>query len=223
MRLYRVLMACLSCLYRVCIECYCFQCALTETARSCHGNHCAPAALLLRPSAFAVRFQNDETAMPLRCEQTQQNGTKAASPLPPPLCVQALPTSSSLLNASKPGYSLPRPIYMSNRSRMTQMLCASFRDEGVGGPHSVGEFGYSNGWMSTGGCSMVTIIGLCMSSGMKTLSVTLISSVCHPICSTSFSDHRSLQERDTSRRCLQIKIQPQDVKRKPSWVNDVHK
>ena len=34
---------------------------------------------------------------------------------------------------------------------------------------------------------MVTIIGLCMSSDMKSLPVTLISSVCHPTCSTSFS------------------------------------
>ena len=42
--------------------------AATEPLRS-RG---APAALALRPSAFAVRLQNDETAMPLRCEQTQQ-------------------------------------------------------------------------------------------------------------------------------------------------------
>ena len=70
--------------------------------------------------------------LPLRCEQTQQNGIKAASSLPPPLCVQALSTSSWLLNASKPGYSLP--ICMSSRSRMMQTLCTSFRDEGVGGP-----------------------------------------------------------------------------------------
>ena len=36
----------------------------------------------------------------------------------------------------------------------------SFRDEGVGGPHGEGEFGYGYGWMSTGDFSMVTIIGL---------------------------------------------------------------
>ena len=108
--------------------------------------------------------------LPLRCEQTQQNGIKAASSLPSPLCVQALSTSSWLLNASKPGYSLPIC-----RSRMVQTLCTSFRDEGVGGPQGVGEFGYANCWTSTGGCSRVTIIGLCMSSGMKTLPVTLIS------------------------------------------------
>ena len=105
--------------------------------------------------------------LPLRCEQTQQNGIKAASSLPPPLCVQALSTSSWLLNASMPGHSLP--ICMSSSSRMMQTLCTSFRDECVGGPQGVGEFGYGNGWTSTGGCSMVTIIGLCMSSGMKTI------------------------------------------------------
>ena len=135
--------------------------------------------------AFVVRLQNDETAMQLRWEQTQQNCTNAASSLPPPLCVQALPTSSWLLNASNPGYSLS--ICMSSRSRMIQTLCTSFRDECLGGPQGVGESGYGNGWTSTGGCSMVTIIGLCMSYGMKTLPVTLISSVCHPTCSTSFS------------------------------------
>ena len=178
MRLYRVLMACLRCLYRVCIECYCFHCALTETARSCHGNHCAPAALPRRPSAFAVRLQNDETAMQLRWEQTQQNGTKAASSLPPPLCVQALPTSSWLLNANTPGYSLS--ICMSSRSRMIQTLCTSFRDECVGEPQGVGEFWYGNGWTSPGGCSMATIIGSCMTYGIKTLPVTLVSYVCHP-------------------------------------------
>ena len=86
-------------------------------------------ALPLRPSARAVRLQNDETAMQLRLEQTQQNGTKAASSLPPPLCVQALPTSSWLLNASNPGYSLS--VCMSCRSRMIQTLCISFRDECV--------------------------------------------------------------------------------------------
>ena len=95
---------------------------------------------------------------------------KAASSLPPPLCVQALSTSSWLLIASKPGYYLPIC-----RSRMMQTLCTSFRDEGLGGPQGVGEFGYANGWTSTGGCSRVTITGLCMSSGMKTLAVTLIS------------------------------------------------
>ena len=136
-------------------------------------------------SAFAVRLQNDETAMQLRWEQTQQNGTKAASSLPPPLCVQALPTSSWLLNASNPAYSLS--ICMPSRSRMIQTLCTSFRDECVGGPQSVGEFVYGNGWTWTGGCSMVTIIVLYMSYSIKTLPVTLISSVCHPTCSTSFS------------------------------------
>ena len=185
LRLDSVLMACLRCLYRDCIECYCFHCAHTETARSCHGNPCAPAALPWRPSAFAVRLLNDDTSMLLHCEPAQQNGIKAASSLSPPLCVQALPTSSWLLNASKPGYSLP--ICMSSRSRIMQTLSTSFRDEGVGGPQGIAEFGYGNGWTSTGGCSMVTIIGLCMSSGMKTLPVTLISSVCHPTCSTSFS------------------------------------
>ena len=75
--------------------------------------------------------------LPLRrCEQTQQNGIKAASSLPPPLCVQALSTSSWLLNASKPGHSLP--ICMSSRSWMMQTLCTSFRDECVGGPQGVG-------------------------------------------------------------------------------------
>ena len=108
--------------------------------------------------------------LPLRCEQLQQNGIKAASSLPSPLCVQALSTSSWLLNPSKSGYSLPIC-----RSRMMQTLCTSLRDEGAGGPQGVGEFGYANGWTSTGGCSTVTIIGLCMSSGMKTLPVTLIS------------------------------------------------
>ena len=118
-------------------------------------------------------------------EQTQQNGTKAASSLPPPLCVQALPTSSWLLNASNPGYSLS--ICMSSRSKMIQTLCTSFRNECVGKPQGVWEFGYGNGWTSTGGCSMVTIIGLCMGYGIRTLPVTLISSMCHPTCSTSFS------------------------------------
>ena len=66
-----------------------------------------------------------------------------------------------------------------------QTLCISFRDEGVGGPQGEGEFGYGNGWMSTGDFSMVTIIGLCVNSGMKTLPVTLVSSVCHPKCSKS--------------------------------------
>ena len=123
--------------------------------------------------------------MQLRLEQTQQNGTKAASSLPPPLCVRALPTSSWLLNASNPGYSLS--ICMSSRSRMIQTLCTSFRDECIGKPQGRGEFGYGNGWTSTGGCSMVTIIGLCMGYGIRTLPVTLISSMCHPTCSTSFS------------------------------------
>ena len=132
-------------------------------------------------SAFAVRLQNDETTMQLRWVQTQQNGTQAASSLPPPLCVQALPTSSWLLNA----YSLS--ICISSRFRMIQTLCTAFRDECVGGPQSVGEFGYRNGWTWTGGCSMVTIIVLCMSYSINTLPVTLISSVCHPTCSTSFS------------------------------------
>ena len=125
LRLYRVLMACLRCLYRVYIECYCFHCALTKTARRCHGNHCAPAALPRRSHYVHRR-------LPLRCEQTQHNGRKAASSLPPPLCVQALSPSSWLLNASKPGYSLP--ICMSSRSRMMQTLFTSFIDEGVGGP-----------------------------------------------------------------------------------------
>ena len=61
LRLYRVIMACLRCLYRVCIECYRFHCAVTETARSCHGNHCAPAALPLRPSAFAIALWANPT------------------------------------------------------------------------------------------------------------------------------------------------------------------
>ena len=52
---------------------------------------------------------------------------------------------------------------------MIQTLCTSFIDECLGGPQGVGEFGYGNGWTSTGGCGMVTIIGLCMSYGMKTL------------------------------------------------------
>ena len=66
-------------------------------------------------------------------------------------------------------------ICMSSRSRMMQTLCTSFRDECVGGPQGVGEFGYGNGWTLTGGWCMVTSIGLCMSSGMKTLPVTLMS------------------------------------------------
>ena len=82
--------------------------------------------------ALPRRSHHVHRRLPLRCEQTQQNGMKAASSLPPPLCVQALSTSSWLLNASKPGYSLP--ICMSSRSRMMQTLCTSFRDEGVGGP-----------------------------------------------------------------------------------------
>ena len=45
--------------------------------------------------------------LPLRCEQTQPNGIKAASSLPPPVCVQAFSTSSWLLNTSKLGYVLP--------------------------------------------------------------------------------------------------------------------
>ena len=88
-------------------------------------------------SAFSVRLQNDETAMQLRWEQTQQNGTKAASSLPPPLCVQAFPTSSSLLNARNPGYQAYLSICMSSRSRMTPTLCTSFRDECIGGPQGV--------------------------------------------------------------------------------------
>ena len=180
MRLYRVIMACLRCLIRVCIKCYCVHCALTETATSCHGNHCAPAALPLRPSAFALRLQNVETAMPLRCEQIQQICTKAASSLPPPLCVQALPTSSWLLNASQPSYSL---LYPGPAGHVVHLIQIRRRRR----PQGVEEFGYGNGWMATGGCSMVTIIGLCMSSGVNTLPVTLISSVCQPTCSTSFS------------------------------------
>ena len=125
MRLYRVLMACLGCLYRVCIECF-VSIPLSQRPLRSRG---APAALPLRPSAFAVRLQNDETAMQLRWEQTQQNGTKAASSLPPPLCVQALPTSSWLLNASNPGYYLS--ICMTSWSRMIPTLCTSFRDECV--------------------------------------------------------------------------------------------
>ena len=149
------------------------------------GAATATIALPRRSHYVHRRLQNDETAMQLRWEQTQQNGTKAASSLLRPLCVQALPTLLWLLNASNPGYSLS--ICVSSRSRMIQTLCTSFRDECVGGPQSVGEFGYGNGWTSTGGCSMVTIIGLCMSYGTKTLPVTLISPVCHPTCSTSFS------------------------------------
>ena len=119
--------------------------------------------------ALSRRSHYVHRRLPLRCEQIQQNCIKAASSLPPPLCVQALSTSSWLLNPSKPGYSLPIC-----RPRMMQTLCTSFRDEGIGGPQGVGEFGYVNGWTSTGGCSRVTIIGLCMSSCMKTLPVTYI-------------------------------------------------
>ena len=49
-RLYHFVAACLRRLHCVCIECYRFHCILTETVRSCYGDHCAPAALLLRPS-----------------------------------------------------------------------------------------------------------------------------------------------------------------------------
>ena len=35
-----------------------------------------------------------------------------------------------------------------------QTLGISFRDEGVGGPHGEGEFGYGNGWMPIGDCSI---------------------------------------------------------------------
>ena len=61
---WRVYGACTAsswCLYRVCIACYCFHCALTKTARRCHGNHCAPAALPLRPSAFAIALSANST------------------------------------------------------------------------------------------------------------------------------------------------------------------
>ena len=74
-----------------------------------------------------------------------------------------------LLNASKPGYSWP--IRRSSRSRTMQTLCILFRDEGVGGPQGEGEFGYGNGWMSTGDFSMVTIIGLCVNSGVNSIIV----------------------------------------------------
>ena len=39
-----------------------------------------------------------------------------------------------------------------------QTLYISFRDKGVGGPQGEGEFGYGNGWMSTGDFSMVTVV-----------------------------------------------------------------
>ena len=163
------------------------HCVSTASSWRVYGACTAFALSVIVSIALSQRLQGAATAtialprrshyvhrrLPLRCEQTQPNGIKAASSLPPPLCVQALSTSSWLLNASKPCYSLP--ICMSSRSRMMQTLCTSFRDEGVEGLQGVGEFGYANGWTSTGGCSMVTIIGLCMSSGMKTLPVTLIS------------------------------------------------
>ena len=81
LHLYRVFGVCLLRLHCVCIGCYRFHCVLTETVRSCHGDHCAPAALLLR-------LQGEDTAIPLRCEQSQQNCIKAACSLPPSLCVQ---------------------------------------------------------------------------------------------------------------------------------------
>ena len=161
--------------------CMC-QCVSTASSWSVYGSCTAFALSVIVSIVLSQRLQGAATAtialprrshyvhrrLPLRCEQTQQNGIKAASSLPPPLCVQAWSTSSWLLNASKPGYSLP----ICNWSRMMQTLCTSFRDEGAGGPQGVGEFVYANGWTSTGGCSRVTIVGLCMSSGMKTLPVT---------------------------------------------------
>ena len=160
------------------------HCVSTASSRRVYGACTAFALSVIVSIALSQRRQGAATAtialprrshyvhrrLPLRCEQLQQNGIKAASSLQPSLCVQALSTSSWLLNPSNSGYSLPIC-----RSMMMQTLCTSFRDEGLGGPQGVGEFGYANGWTSTGGCSRVTIIGLCMSSGMKTLSVTLIS------------------------------------------------
>ena len=177
LRLYRVVAACLRRLHCVCIECYRFHCVLTETVRSCHCDHCAPAALLLRPSTFAVRWHGDPIALWAKPTKLYKSSLIIATLI---MCS----ASSWLLNASKPGYSWP--IVRSSRSRTMQTLCISFRDEGVGGLQGEGDFGYGNGWMSTGDFSMVTIIGLCVNSGMKTLPVTLISSVCHPTFSTSF-------------------------------------
>ncbi len=57
--------------------------------------------------ALPRRSHYGHRCLQLRCEQTQRNGINADSSLPPSLCVQAVSTSSLLLNASNPGYSLP--------------------------------------------------------------------------------------------------------------------
>ncbi len=89
--------------WRVYGACTAFACSvIVSIALSQRRQGAATATIALPRRSHYVHRR-----LPLRCEQTQPNGIKAASSLPPPLCVQAWSTSSWLLNASKPGYSLP--------------------------------------------------------------------------------------------------------------------
>ena len=104
--------------------------------------------------ALLQRLQGAETALPVRCEKTQQKWYKYSLIIVPSFLCS---TSSWLLYlASKPGYSLP--ICRSRRSMMMQTLWTSLRDGG-GGPQGIGGSGYGSGWTSAAGFNMATIIG----------------------------------------------------------------
>ena len=57
-------------------------------SRRLYGVATATIALPRRSYCVHRRLQGDDTAIPLRCEQSQQNVIKASLSLPPSLCVQ---------------------------------------------------------------------------------------------------------------------------------------
>ena len=104
--------------------------------------------------------------LPLRYEQLQQNGKSSLVIAIPIVCSSFV----NIIMAVEPQQVGLFLAYMQVQDDANVVHLIERRS-----PQGVGEFGYANGWTSTGGCSTVTIIGLCMSSGMKTLPVTLIS------------------------------------------------